>query len=109
MMAGLQRKLVSPTIADWHPVTSKFPDFKGHVAALQRMGFRYILWVGPFMVGDESEAARLHGHLLTDHNERLHYSQLSPWFRESGKVVAELLQRLVNQYGLDGLKIDFID
>jgi alpha-galactosidase len=94
---------------DWHPAITKFPDFKGHVAALQAMGLRYILWVGPFMVGDESEAARGYAHLLMDHNERLHYCQLSPWYRETGTVIAALLQRLVNEYGLDGLKIDFID
>jgi alpha-galactosidase len=94
---------------DWQPTPGKFPDFAGHVAALQAMGLRYILWVGPFMVGDESEAAKRYAHLLFNHNERLHYSQLSPWFRETGRVVAELLQRMMDEYGLDGLKIDFID
>jgi len=94
---------------DWQPCVEKFPDFAGHVRAVQAMGLRYILWVGPFMVGDESWAADRYAHLLSDHDDRLHYSQLSPWFAETGVVVADLLERLVEDYRLDGLKLDFID
>ena len=94
---------------DWQPCVAKFPDFAGHVREVQAMGLRYVLWVGPFMVGDESAAAQRHAHLLLQHDERLHYSQLSPWFRETGQVVADLLARLVGDFGLDGLKLDFID
>ncbi|MFO7634096.1 MAG: alpha-galactosidase [Caldilinea sp.] len=94
---------------DWQPCADKFPDFAGHVRAVQAMGLRYVLWVGPFMVGDESWAAERYAHLLQSHDDRLHYSQLSPWFAETGAVVTELLERLVVDYRLDGLKLDFID
>jgi alpha-galactosidase len=94
---------------DWQPCAARFPDFAGHVRAVQAMGLRYVLWVGPFMVGDESWAADRFANLLAHHDERLHYSQLSPWRRETGDIVADLLERLIVDFRLDGLKLDFID
>ncbi len=94
---------------DWQPCSEKFPDFAGHVRTVQEMGMRYVLWVGPFMIGDESWASDRHSHLLMERDERLHYSRLSPWRRETVAVVGDLLERLVVDYRLDGLKLDFID
>jgi alpha-galactosidase len=97
---------------DWEPSAHKFPDFAGHVAAVQAMGLRYVLWVAPFMVGNASRASRRYGHLLTANDpaqQQLNMRNLSPQLRETGEVVADLLSRLMRDYGLDGLKIDFID
>jgi alpha-galactosidase len=94
---------------DWQPCAAKFPDFAGHVRAVQALGLRYVLWVGPFMVGDESWAAERYAHLLHAHDDRLHYSQLSPWYAATGALVGDLLERLIEDYRLDGLKLDFID
>jgi alpha-galactosidase len=79
------------------------------VRAVQELGLRYVLWVGPFMIGDESWAAERYAHLLQGHDERLHYSQLSPWYAATSEIVGDLLERLVDDYRLDGLKLDFID
>ena len=49
---------------DWEPCITKFPDFAGHVRAVQEMGLRYVLWVAPFMIGDESGAAKRYAHLI---------------------------------------------
>lgn len=94
---------------DWQPCAAKFPDFGGHVRAVQDMGLRYVLWVGPFMIGDESWAAERYAPLLQGHDERLHYSRLSPWYGATSGIVGDLLERLVEDYRLDGLKLDFID
>ena len=94
---------------DWQPWGEKFPDFAGHVRTVQEMGMRYVLWVGPFMIGDESWASDRHAQLLLDRDEALHYSRLSPWRQETAAVVGDLLERLVVDYRLDGLKLDFID
>jgi alpha-galactosidase len=61
------------------------------------------------MIGDESWAAERYAHLLQGHDERLHYSQLSPWRAATGAIVGDLLERLIEDYRLDGLKLDFID
>jgi alpha-galactosidase len=94
---------------DWTPSTQKFPDLKQHVEAVQELGFRYILWVAPFMVGDDSQAAQEYAHLLTTGQERNYFHNLSPWHNETRQIVGNLLERLIRDYELDGLKIDFLD
>ncbi len=93
---------------DWEPCDAKFPDFAGHVRAVQEMGLRYVLWVAPFMVGKASQAAQRYAHLLTGAIPERYFSNLSPWQRETRDIVADLLERLVRDYHLDGLKLDFI-
>ncbi len=94
---------------DWQPYAGKFPDLRAHVASVQALGLRYILWVAPFMVGYDSDAATRHADLLTDGREPIRFFNLSPWHDETEAIVSALLDRLVRDYGLDGLKIDFID
>ncbi len=96
-------------VGDWIPSSEKFPDFKEHVRAVQELGFRYVLWVAPFMVGKDSEAAQRYAHLLTTGQERERFNNLSPWHAETRQIVGDLLERLVRDYRLDGLKIDFLD
>jgi len=94
---------------DWQPCPTKFPDFGAHVRAVQALGLRYVLWVAPFMVGKDSGAAQRYRHLLAPGQARERFDNLSPWHPETKGIVTDLLTRLVTDYGLDGLKIDFID
>ena len=94
---------------DWQPCQPKFPDFAGHVRAVQALGLRYILWVAPFMVGKATEAAQRYAHLLSEPIDELDFSNLSPRHPETAELVTDLLARLMQEYALDGLKIDFID
>jgi alpha-galactosidase len=96
-------------VGDWTPFTGKFPDFAGHVRLVQELGLRYILWVAPFMVGKDSKAAQRYKHLLTTGQERNNFNNLSPWHQETPQIVGSLLERLIRDYNLDGLKIDFLD
>lgn len=97
------------SVGAWTPSSTKFPDFRAHVEAVQALGFRYILWVSPFMIGDDSEQAARCDHLLTNGQERERFKNLSPWNPETAEIIKKLLKRLVEDYHLDGLKIDFID
>ncbi len=94
---------------DWEPCQTKFPDFAAHVKGVQDLGFHYVLWVSPFMVGEKSQAAKRLAPLLTTGQERLHFNNLAPWRHETQVIIGDLLERLVRDYDLDGLKIDFID
>lgn len=96
-------------VGEWLPDAGKFPDLKAHVEAVQALGFRYVLWVAPFMIGEESRQAQAYAHLLTTGQVRERFRNLSPWHAETKTIISDLLQRLVQDYGLDGLKIDFID
>jgi alpha-galactosidase len=94
---------------DWQPSLKKFPDFAGHVRQVQEMGFKYLLWVAPFMVGQESAAAKTCAHLLQKPIERLHFANLTPWKLETGQIIGSLLEDRLREYNLDGFKLDFID
>ena len=94
---------------DWEPFAGKFPDFAGHVRAVQALGMRYVPWVAPFNGGDASQAARRYAHLLAEATNPMRYRNLSPRRAKPGQVVGDLVERLMRDYNLDGLKIDFID
>jgi alpha-galactosidase len=96
-------------VGEWRPNATKFPDFAAHVEAVKALGFRYILWVSPFMIGVNSKQAKQYSHLLTDGQERERFRNLSPWHPEVAEIIKTLLKRLIEDYKLDGLKIDFID
>jgi alpha-galactosidase len=96
-------------VGEWNPAIKKFPDFKQHVQTIQDLGFRYLLWVAPFMVGKDSEAAQRYAHLLTTGQEANGFNNLSPLHHETQHIIGDLLERLVREYNLDGLKIDFLD
>lgn len=96
-------------VGDWLPAERKFPDFAAHVREVQALGLRYVLWVAPFMVGKDSQAAQRYEHLLTTGQERERFNNLSPWHDETGEIVGHLLEHLMHEYNLDGLKIDFLD
>ena len=94
---------------DWKPSLKKFPDFAGQVQQVQKMGFKYLLWVAPFMIGQESAAAKTYAHLLQKPIDRLHFANLTPWKQEVNQIIGDLLENLMSRYNLDGFKLDFID
>jgi alpha-galactosidase len=96
-------------VGEWKPFEGKFPDFKAHVEAVQALGFRYVLWVAPFMIGTASPKAAEYTHLLTNGQANNFFRNLSPWHNETSDIISSLLVRLVRDYELDGLKIDFVD
>jgi alpha-galactosidase len=94
---------------DWQPSKRKFPNLREHVAAVQALGLRYVLWVAPYLVGHESRAAaRVNGRLERP-TETLYAKNLPVGDTETAELVGGTLERLVRDYGLDGLKVDFID
>lgn len=97
------------TTGDWQPAPGGFADFSGHVKRIQSLGLRYLLWHALPFAGDRSRAGeQLAGQTLA-HLPQLETSVLDPG---SPQVRAHLVERLaaaVEDHGVDGLKIDFID
>lgn len=96
-------------VGSWRPSPTKFPDFVEHVRAVKELGFRYMLWVAPFMVGTDSDAVANRSDVLLPGDQTAHFNLLDPLRPETGEHVSALLSRLVEDFELDGLKIDFID
>ncbi|MGN0833166.1 MAG: glycoside hydrolase family 36 protein [Kiritimatiellia bacterium] len=94
---------------DWQVSKRRFPDFAAHVAKVQAMGLKYMLWYSVPFVGKHSENfARFKGKYLS-HSERLGASTLDPRFPEVRRFLVEVYAKALTEWGLDGLKLDFID
>jgi len=94
---------------DWQPVASRFPDMKGHVARVHKLGIKYMLWLSVPYVGDESAAwKRFQGKFLR-YDKGSGAGVLDPRFPEVREHLIATYERIVRDWGFDGLKLDFID
>ena len=95
-------------IGDWNLSRKKFPDFENHRARVQAMGMKYLFWVAPFLIGAKSEFSKQYG------------DSIKPKYidgcrvldsRKSDAMNAQLekMKHVIRDYGLDGLKVDFLD
>jgi alpha-galactosidase len=98
-------------IGDWQVDTGKFPDFKGHVEYVQSLGMKYLLWVAPYLIGDHSamyeKLKDIPGALFGEYLEG--YYKLAPENAEAARPMLDLMENLMKEYHLDGLKVDFLD
>jgi alpha-galactosidase len=93
---------------DWEVAGSRFSDLAAHVDRTHSLGMAELLWIALPLVGRESAAARQLAHLLLPDDGRM--ARL--WdirLPEARSHLAAICRRLVVDYHLDGLKIDFID
>ncbi|MBQ3097609.1 MAG: alpha-galactosidase, partial [Kiritimatiellae bacterium] len=95
---------------DWKPSRERFPDMKAHVAAVRAAGLKYMLWLGVPMMGDEAEAFPRFRDKLLDYNENgSGVGHLDPRFPEVREYLITTYERVVRDWGFDGVKLDFID
>ena len=95
-------------IGDWQVSGKQLPDFKMHVARAQALGLKYLLWVSPFMIGAKSRFySETDCTYLCDEHEG--YRIFDPADETAAAKSLKYLLDAVNNYGLDGLKIDFVD
>ncbi|WP_328460653.1 alpha-galactosidase [Streptomyces sp. NBC_00448] len=94
---------------DWHPDPAKFPDFAAHVKTVQGMGLRYVAWIAPLLIGERTAAHREMAEVAPHAIERLGCRVLDPRRPAARRFAVDSCVELVRRYGLDGLKIDFLD
>ena len=94
---------------DWKLSKKRFPDMPAHVKRVQAMGMKYMVWYATSFVGVKSENfARFKGKLLTV-NEGLRVGILDPRFPEVREHLITTFERALREWGIDGLKLDFVD
>ncbi len=94
---------------DWEVSPARIPDMRAHVARVQAIGLRYLLWYSvPFIGIHAKNHARFAGKCLY-HIDRLHASVLDPRFPEVREFLINTWETAVREWGLDGLKLDFVD
>lgn len=87
----------------------KFPDVRAHRERMRKLGLKYLVWVGPFMIGTRTEGFRrwgldkdpnakpLEGNVFTDITNK-----------EMMESVTRQLETLMRDNDLDGFKLDYI-
>ncbi|MBM7829921.1 alpha-galactosidase [Agromyces cerinus] len=94
---------------DWVPDPVKFPDLAALSGRLHAQGLDVVLWIAPLLLGEQSEAFdRLH-RFAPHYSEALRTRVLDPRHPEVRASLIETCARLVRDYDLDGLKIDFLN
>ena len=91
---------------DWLPVASRFPDMKSHVERVHKAGLKYMLWLAvPFMGDEAKNYPRFKKMLLSDGDTGI----LDPRVPEVREYLISTYERVVGEWGFDGVKLDFID
>ncbi|MFE5710183.1 glycoside hydrolase family 36 protein [Streptomyces sp. NPDC056501] len=94
---------------DWEPNEEAFPDLAAHVAEVHRLGLAYLLWYAVPFIGRHNAAwDRFKGMILRERPE-LDAAVLDPRHPEVRDYLTEKISRAVEEWDMDGVKLDFID
>ena len=99
-------------VGDWMPVKSRFPDMKAHVDAVHKAGLKYMLWLSVPYIGEETEIwSRFKVKTLWVSGKPGHgqLAVLDPRYPEVREYLAQTYERVIGEWGFDGVKLDFID
>ena len=91
---------------DWQP--ERFPDFKGLVSSIQKIGMKVGIWYSVPFCGVKSKAyQKFKGKFLTENHRWA--PVFDPRYPEVRHYLVQTYVHAVKDYDLDGLKLDFID
>ena len=94
---------------EWNLAKDKFPDFKGFCDKLHSFDIKILMWFAvPFVGFDSPEYVRLKDKIAFD-NKPFGAGVLDIRYPAMRKHIIDFLLRYVNDYGVDGFKLDFID
>ena len=94
---------------DWNVATKKIPSMKDFVDRVHAVGMKFMLWFSVPYVGINSNAFTRFRDMLLDYSEDKKWFCLDPRFPEVRKYLVNTYKNAITEYGLDGLKLDFID
>ncbi|MEV4109798.1 glycoside hydrolase family 36 protein [Nonomuraea sp. NPDC049695] len=96
-------------VGEWEPSPTSFPDISGHVAKVRGDGLAYLIWYAlPFVGRHTALWDRVEPYTLA-YKEHMNAAIVDPRYPYVRDLVAGHLTRAVTEWGMDGLKIDFID
>jgi len=96
---------------DWEAASGKFPDFRAHVDRVHAIGMKYLLWFSVPFVGVHTKAyERFRDKFLNpDPDGKRKWFVLDPRFPEVREYLIGVYERCLNEFDLDGFKLDFVD
>lgn len=91
---------------DWKP--ERIPDMKGFVDRIHALDQKIWLWYSVPMVGDYSEAVKKFKSKTLKYHSGFKAWVLDPRYPEVREYLIGIYENAVRDWGLDGLKLDFI-
>ncbi|MQS11216.1 alpha-galactosidase [Streptomyces kaniharaensis] len=92
---------------DWEPVS--LPDTAAHVRRVHDLGMRYVLWYALPFIGRDSAAFERIGRFALADAAHMGAIVADPRYPEVREFLTGKLARAVEEWGMDGLKVDFVD
>ncbi|MFJ4188624.1 glycoside hydrolase family 36 protein [Kitasatospora sp. NPDC089509] len=92
---------------DWEPVS--LPDTAEHVKRVHDLGVQYLLWYALPFIGKDSAAFRQIGRYVLADAAHMGAIVADPRYPEVREFLTGRLARAVEEWGMDGLKVDFVD
>ncbi|MBO4367977.1 MAG: alpha-galactosidase [Clostridia bacterium] len=93
----------------WHVEESKFPDFRAFTEYAHKKGLKVALWFPvPFVGKNNPDYARFADKLVC-YSDRFSAGILDPRYPEVRAYIVDGYRKMAEEYGIDGLKLDFID
>ena len=95
---------------DWEVSERKMSDMKKLVDEIHKIGMQVMLWYSvPFMGIHSKKFDEFKTMLLDDSGDGKTFFALDPRYKKVREYLATLYENAVKEWGLDGLKLDFID
>ena len=94
---------------DWKPAVKKIQDMKKHVNNVHSLGMKYLLWFSVPYVGIYSDMWKLFHKKLIAIDKEQNTGILDIRYPDVRKYLSNIYANAVKEWGLDGLKLDFID
>ena len=95
---------------DWQVTPNKIPDMKEFVDRVHETGMKMMIWFSvPFMGIYAKNYERFKDMLLDESGNNEDFYAFDPRYKEVREYLINIYESAVRDWGLDGLKLDFID
>ena len=94
---------------DWEPYPEKFPDIRRFVDNVHKTGMKVMMWYSVPFVGYYSKNWERFKGMILRREDRNSTGILDPRYPEVREFLKGIYLNALENYGLDGLKLDFID
>ena len=91
---------------DWKP--ERIPDMKGFVDRIHALGQKFIIWYSVPMAGEHSKVMKQFKGKTLSYSAGMQTYILDPRYPEVREYLIGVYESAVRDWGLDGLKLDFI-
>ncbi|MBP1586950.1 MAG: alpha-galactosidase [Clostridia bacterium] len=94
---------------DWHVAADKFYDFKAFCDKVHSLGIKILMWFPVPFIGYLTEDYKRLKDKMAYNNDACGAGVLDIRYPEMREFIKDVYKRYVRDFGIDGLKLDFID